>query len=85
VRAGTQDRDRMRDADLSRARAEHRFRQLLHDADLRQPDEVQPHEDGGIVCLSHEEKLAVVIDLEPVEGGEHTLPLESHGAAEAER
>jgi hypothetical protein len=68
----------------SREGAEHHFRQLLRNADLRQPDEVRPHEDGGIVCLWHEEKLAVVVDLEPVEGAAYTLPLGDHGPAEAQ-
>jgi hypothetical protein len=40
------------------------FRRLLSDRDLREPDEIQPHEDGGIICLWHAEKLAVVIDPE---------------------
>ncbi len=58
----------------TREDVERRMRQLIRDADMRQPDEVRPHEDGGIVCLWHEEKLAVVVDLEPVEGADYTLP-----------
>jgi hypothetical protein len=46
----------------SRELMESAFRRLLSDHDLREPDEIQPHEDGGIVCLWHDEKLAVVID-----------------------
>lgn len=38
-------------------------RRLLSEASLpQQPDEVLPHEDGGIVCLWHEQKVAVIID-----------------------
>jgi hypothetical protein len=38
------------------------MRRLLTEASLPQPDEVHPHEDGGIVCLWYEPKLAVIID-----------------------
>jgi hypothetical protein len=38
------------------------MRRLLKEASLPQPDEVLPHEDGGIVCLWNEPKVAVVID-----------------------
>ena len=65
----------MRYAIPSREGAEHNFRQFLRDHGFRQPDEVQPHEDGGILCLWHTEKFAVVVDLEPVEGADYTLPL----------
>jgi hypothetical protein len=41
------------------------MRQLLADHDLPEPDEILDHEDGGIVCLWHEPKVAVVVDLEP--------------------
>jgi hypothetical protein len=43
------------------------MRQLLDDGGLEQPDLVLPHEDGGIVCLWHEQMLAVVVDPEDVE------------------
>jgi len=45
--------------------AERAMRRLLREHDLPQPDEVLDHEDGGIVCLWHEPKVAVVVDLEP--------------------
>ena len=40
------------------------LRQLLIDAGLPEPDEVQPHEDGGFVCLWHGPKVAVIVDLD---------------------
>ncbi len=48
----------------SRDDAEHAMRRLLRDHDLPEPDEVLDHEDG-IVCLWHESKVAVVVELEP--------------------
>jgi hypothetical protein len=47
----------------TRENAERLMRRLLRDNDLPQPDEILPHEDG-ILCLWHEPKVAVVIDLE---------------------
>lgn len=47
----------------TRENAEHLMRHLLRENDLPQPDEVLPHMDGGILCLWHEPKVAVVIDL----------------------
>jgi hypothetical protein len=47
-----------------RAEAESAMRRLLRDHDLPEPDEVLDHEDGGIVCLWHEPKVAIVVDLE---------------------
>ena len=41
------------------------MRRLLREHDLPEPDEILDHEDGGIVCLWHEPKLAIVVDLEP--------------------
>ncbi len=38
------------------------MRQMLERGGLAQPDLVLPHEDGGIVCLWHEQRLAVVVD-----------------------
>jgi hypothetical protein len=49
----------------TREQAERAMRQLLADHDLPEPDEILDHEDGGIVCLWHEPKVAVVVDLEP--------------------
>jgi hypothetical protein len=49
----------------TRAEAEHAMRRLLRDHDLPEPDEILDHEDGGIVCLWHGPKVAVVVDLEP--------------------
>jgi hypothetical protein len=49
----------------TRENAEHLMRRLLRENDLPQPDEILPHEDG-ILCLWHEPKVAVVIDLEAV-------------------
>ncbi len=40
------------------------MRRLLRENSLPQPDEVLPHEDGGILCLWHEPKVAVIIDLD---------------------
>jgi hypothetical protein len=48
-----------------REQAERAMRQLLADHDLPEPDEILDHDDGGIVCLWHEPKVAVVVDLEP--------------------
>lgn len=51
----------------SRAEIEAAIRALLSDHGLPEPDEVLPHEDGGIVCLWHEQRVAIVVD--PDEGG----------------
>jgi hypothetical protein len=40
------------------------MRRMLSEHDLPQPDEICPHEDGGLLCLWHEQKVAVVIDPE---------------------
>ena len=45
------------------------MRRLLERGDLPQPDEILPHQDGGIVCLWHEQKLAVIVDPDPPEAG----------------
>ena len=44
--------------------AERRFRELLENADLRQPDEIryEPAEDE-LVCFWEEEKVVIVIEL----------------------
>jgi hypothetical protein len=52
----------MKDPPRDRDAIETSFRRLLAANDLREPDAIQPHEDGGIVCLWYAEKLAVVID-----------------------
>ncbi len=49
-----------------RDEAEATMRRLLTENSLPQPDEVLPHEDGGILCLWHEPKVVVIID--PGEG-----------------
>jgi hypothetical protein len=48
----------------TRKNAESAMRRLLSENSLPQPDEVLAHEDGGILCLWHEAKVAVVIDLD---------------------
>jgi hypothetical protein len=58
----------------SREGVEHSIRQLLRSEGLQQPDEIKPHPDGGIVCLWHEQKLAVIVDLEPVAGIDYEGP-----------
>jgi hypothetical protein len=47
-----------------RDEAERAMRRLLREHDLPEPDEILDHEDGGIVCLWHESKVVVVVDLE---------------------
>lgn len=54
----------MSEATPTRDEAERAMRRLLRDNDLPEPDEIHDHEDGGIVCLWHEPKVAVVVDLE---------------------
>jgi hypothetical protein len=48
----------------TRAEAARAFLGLLREHDLPEPEEILDHEDGGILCLWHEQKLAVVIDVE---------------------
>jgi hypothetical protein len=48
-----------------RDEVERAMRQLLRDHGLPEPDEILDHEDGGIVCLWHEPKVAVIVDPEP--------------------
>jgi hypothetical protein len=52
----------MDDGPSERDAMETAFRRLLTDGDIRQPDDIRPHEDGGIICFWHAEQLAVVID-----------------------
>ena len=40
------------------------LRQHLHDNQLREPDELRPHEDGSVVCVWHERSVALIVDLE---------------------
>ena len=63
--SGSGQADRMSQDEPTREQAERAMRQLLADHDLPEPDEILDHEDGGIVCLWHEPKVAVVVDLEP--------------------
>jgi hypothetical protein len=53
------------------------MRSLLRDHELPEPDEIRDHEDGGIVCLWHEPKVAVVVDLDEGPAG----PGPAEGAA----
>jgi hypothetical protein len=48
-----------------RDEAERAMRRLLREHDLPEPDQILDHEDGGIVCLWHEPKVAIIVDLEP--------------------
>jgi hypothetical protein len=48
-----------------RDEAERAMRRLLSEHDLPEPDEILDHEEGGIVCLWHGPKVAIVVDLEP--------------------
>jgi hypothetical protein len=48
-----------------RDEAERAMRRLLRDHDLPEPDEILDHDEGGIVCLWHGPKVAIVVDLEP--------------------
>jgi hypothetical protein len=47
-----------------REEAERAMRRLLREHDLPEPDDILDHEDG-IVCLWHEPKVAIVVELEP--------------------
>ena len=48
-----------------RDEAERAMRRLLREHDLPEPDEILDHEDGGIVCLWHGPKVAIVVGPEP--------------------
>ena len=54
--------------EFSAAEAEKAIRRLLADQGLRAPDEIQPRESGGITCLWHEEKVALIITDEEAPG-----------------
>jgi hypothetical protein len=62
-------------ADGTRDEMETAMRRLLEDGDLQQPDEILPHPDGGIVCLWHEQQLAVIVDPDPPPGSENAYPV----------
>jgi hypothetical protein len=47
-----------------RDEAERAMRRLLREHDLPEPDDILDHEDG-IVCLWHEPKVAIIVELEP--------------------
>ncbi|MEA2412542.1 MAG: hypothetical protein QOC77_3103 [Thermoleophilaceae bacterium] len=49
--------------------AEHALRELLPDAGLPQPDEVEYREES-VVFLWHETKLAVIVDLDGTDANE---------------
>jgi hypothetical protein len=52
------------------------MRDLLERGELPQPDEVLPHESGGIVCLWHEQKVAIIVDPDdPEDGTEAEFPV----------
>ena len=63
--SGAEQAEPMSQDEPTREQAERAMRELLADHDLPEPDEILDHEDGGIVCLWHEPKVAVVVDLEP--------------------
>jgi uncharacterized protein YfaA (DUF2138 family) len=48
-----------------RDEAEREMRRLLREHDLPEPDEILDHDDGGIVCLWHGPKVAIVVDMGP--------------------
>ena len=47
-----------------RDEAERAMRRLLREHDLPEPDDILDHEDG-IVCLWHEPRVAIIVELEP--------------------
>ena len=52
------------------------MRDLLERGDLPQPDEILPHESGGIVCLWHDQKVAIIVDSDEMpEGTEDAFPV----------
>ena len=60
----------------NREQLEAAMRRLLEQGGLAQPDEIQPHPDGGIICLWHEQKLAMIVDPDPPgDGTEHAFPV----------
>jgi hypothetical protein len=57
--------EQLRREQAGRDEAERAMRRRLREHDLPEPDQILDHEDGGIVCLWHEPKVAIVVDLEP--------------------
>jgi hypothetical protein len=57
--------EHLSEGQAARDEAERAMRRLLREHDVPEPDEVLDHEEGGIVCLWHEPKVAIVVDLEP--------------------
>jgi uncharacterized protein YfaA (DUF2138 family) len=51
--------------EADREEAERAMRRLLREHDLPEPDEILDHDDGGIVCLWHGPKLAIVVERGP--------------------
>jgi hypothetical protein len=52
------------------------MRDLLERGDLPQPDEILPHESGGIVCLWHDQQVAIIVDPDdPPPGAEDEFPV----------
>jgi hypothetical protein len=49
----------------ARDEAERAMRRLLREHELPEPDEILDHDDGGIVCLWHGPKVAIIVDPEP--------------------
>ena len=56
--------EQLSEVQARRDEAERGMRRLLREHDLPEPDEILDHEDSGIVCLWHEPKVAIVVDLE---------------------
>jgi hypothetical protein len=48
-----------------RDETERAMRRLLREHDLPEPDEILDHDDGGIVCLWHGPKVAIVVERGP--------------------
>ena len=58
-------REHLSEGRAVRDEAERAMRRLLREHELPEPDEILDHEDGGIVCLWHGPKVAIVVDPEP--------------------
>jgi hypothetical protein len=56
--------EQLSEVQARRDEVERGMRCLLREHELPEPDEILDHEDGGIVCLWHEPKVAIVVDLE---------------------
>ena len=64
----------MAESTPSRADIEAAMRTLLSDNELPEPDEILPHEGGGIVCLWHQQRVAIVVDPDEAVIGEPESP-----------